>query len=67
MYTIKVVRFRDGITAVAQGSSVQILKDHLAASTARHGFEVEPFDELSGDIFRNGAAVGEYEIYYGEG
>lgn len=65
MYTAKVVRFRDGKASTAQASSAQILLDHLKASTARHGFEMEPINDLEGDLSRDGIVVGEYWIYYG--
>ncbi|AHB29988.1 hypothetical protein SEA_INDRA_98 [Mycobacterium phage Indra] len=63
MYEL-IVRKNDGsLTGEATGSGRLVLTDHLEASAARFGFEVE-WNEPgeSGHIKRNGKFVGTWEI-----
>lgn len=71
MYTLKVTRFRDGNTATEQGTTVQMLMDHLRSASERNGFELIEWAGFfvngewigeSGDLTKNGNVVGEYEI-----
>lgn len=69
MFEITVLRLSDRKTVRVQASHQQMLVDHLAASAARHGFQVRNDHEMSwmigyavGDLLKGGNVVATWEI-----
>lgn len=69
MFEITVTRFKDRKAARATASHKQALLDHLEASAARNGFDIERNHEMShtlgctvGEVLQDGAIVASWEI-----